>query len=309
MGNLNEEENRAVVDAVARGIELPDWVNTTTGRGEVQKVMPVVDPKQPVELRMLNPRPGDTNDVAIVSIISGVATVESRVAFGLLGQILQPLAYEELRTQRQLGYVVSAGASSISNVQYISAVVQGHALGADDQEAAIELLYNELMPKRLANLSDEEFASIRHATEQTLLQPPVAPQDELGHFWGPVAKGGRCFSLQSAVLDYLNSSAVTKDMLVKTWAELVTPWKKGTRKKFVTKFYAGKVPERQTDEEVEAAMKAQGVPGDALPMIMRERAASKVLADSSAAEREKLAKSGGFFPVDLHCGDDERASS
>ena len=41
----------------------------------------------------------------------GVSTVKSRVLLGLLGQLLSSVAFTELRTKRQLGYIVSAAAA------------------------------------------------------------------------------------------------------------------------------------------------------------------------------------------------------
>jgi len=301
MGNFAEEDARWVVDEMSRGIEIPDWIKPSTGKGKVEEVMPVISPKDPVELRLRNPRLGDPNDVAIVTIMYGVSTVESRVALGLIGMLLHPLAYEELRTVRQLGYVVSAEASRISNVQYISASVQGTKLRADDQEAAIELLFNDLMPKRLANLSDEELASIRDAFREELLQPPESFGEEVAHFRGPVLMGGRCFSLYSACHEYLNSSAVTRDLLVSTWRDLVNPWEEGTRKKIVTKLFAGEVPARPTEDEATAAWKRQGVPDAAVPMLLRELKAAQVLDTVDSQARARLAKRDGHFPTDLNC--------
>jgi len=44
---------------------------------------------------------------------------------------LDPLAFNELRSQRQLGYVVQAGMSQFSNVLAINCLVQSTSLGAD----------------------------------------------------------------------------------------------------------------------------------------------------------------------------------
>jgi len=88
---------------------------TAASDAKVELITPVVNPGQPIELRAKNPRDGDPNDVAVVALLHGVKTVESRVKLGLIGKILGTVAYNELRTVRQLGYVVQGGASSFSN--------------------------------------------------------------------------------------------------------------------------------------------------------------------------------------------------
>ena len=101
----------------------------------MEHVVPVVKLKNPVELRMQNPDKTDTNFVTVVSLIAGMATVESRVELGIMGELLDSVAFSELRTQMQLGYVVSAGVGLISNIQYVSCVVQGDVKDADLTEA------------------------------------------------------------------------------------------------------------------------------------------------------------------------------
>merc|ERR1719221_325680 len=118
---------------------------------KVERVSRVVNIDTPVEVRKANPRPGDDNDVVVSTLIHGVSTVESRVLLSLLAQILNNVAYTELRTSRQLGYVVSAGMGQIANVLYMTCMVQGNVLGADDVDAAIEGVYSNLMPSRLQN--------------------------------------------------------------------------------------------------------------------------------------------------------------
>ena len=58
-------------------------------------------------------------------------TLEQRVLLGLLGSLFRPMAYNYLRTESQLGYVVTAGVVLLSNVQLMSCVVQGDKVDAD----------------------------------------------------------------------------------------------------------------------------------------------------------------------------------
>merc|ERR1719487_2257292 len=105
-------------------------------------------------------------------MLVGVSTVENRVINYLLGQILSTIAFTELRTQQQLGYVVEAGAGGVSNVQYMSTAVQGNKLGADEVEAAMEQVHYVAMPEHLRNMTDQEFQNYKSSFEEALLEPP-----------------------------------------------------------------------------------------------------------------------------------------
>merc|ERR1719253_1313472 len=217
--------------------------------------------------------------------MAGVSTVKSRVVLGLLGQVLKAAAYNELRTSKQLGYVVNAGSAQVSNIQYLSCVVQGNVMKADDVEGAIEYVFTHLMPKRLKELSDKEFAAYKDSFRQELLQPPTTPQDEVGHFWGPVAQGGQCFDLRSNLVQYLDSSFDSKEELVKEWARLANPTD-GIRNKISVKYFAGSVPPRPTEEAAAAKWKEQGVEDSAVSLLRREYQKTKVFDKADSTVRQ-----------------------
>mmetsp|Transcript_53193 Transcript_53193/g.151582 ORF Transcript_53193/g.151582 Transcript_53193/m.151582 type:complete len:1166 (-) Transcript_53193:77-3574(-) len=305
MGNLNEHEAKSVVEKVWGGIQIPDWLTLTQGSGEIERVTKVVKPAHPVEVRMKNPRPADPNDAIVVSLLWGVSTVESRVTLGLLGQILSTLAYNELRTSRQLGYVVSAGAAIASNVHYISVVVQGNVLRADEVEALIELVLVDMMPKRLKEMSQDEFSSFVDSFEQELLQPPMAPGEEIGQFWGPVKQGGHCFQLRGEILKYLNSSALSREHLAEVWNNLVQP-AHGVRKKVAVKYFANEVPDKPSPEETRKIMEQQGVPAAAIERLLKEKRLTRFFDRADSSMRQKLVEAGGYYPQDLRCRLDDK---
>jgi len=298
MGNMDAEDGSRAVTSLRDGL-----ISTTTigtGEGEVLTVAPVVNPASPIEVRKRNPRAGDPNDVVVVSLLAGVSTVESRVIHGLLGQMLGQLAYNELRTEQQLGYVVSAGDLTLSNVQAISAVVQGNALDADGMEAAVEHVYFESMPSRLANLSDDAFVAYRTAFKQQLLEPPSNIGMEFDHFWGPVKMNGECLELRSEMLRYLEESLTSKQPLVDAWSKLVFP-ETGVRQKLVVKFFAGNMSARAPEDEAAKLWAKYGIKDAGFKVLAREHRLTQVLDRADAAVRAELARAGGYFPRELNC--------
>mmetsp|Transcript_41343 Transcript_41343/g.75529 ORF Transcript_41343/g.75529 Transcript_41343/m.75529 type:complete len:1166 (+) Transcript_41343:54-3551(+) len=301
MGNMAKKEAMDTVVNFVSQVRRPAGLSVSAASGEVERLTPVVKLADPVEVRKQNPRKGDPNDAVVVSIMAGVGSVGARVRIALLGQILQPLAYEELRTHKQLGYVVSGGAARVSNVDYVSCVVQGNVLDADSTELAIEDVFHNLMPKRLQAMTDKEFNSYKESFRQELLTPPVRFSDEFDHYWGPVYQGGQCFDLHKLMMQYLDESLLSKDTLINEWNKLIMPNADSVRKKIVVKLFAGKVPPRLTDSKIAAKWTKQGFSKSTINLLQRERNRTTVLDRADSQVREQLVKKGGYFPTDLKC--------
>merc|ERR1719387_1370491 len=208
----------------------------------VELVTPVLHPKAPLELRKLNPRPNDPNHVTVVSILAGVPDVIDSVVWSIIGQVLGPVAYDELRTRKQHGYVVSGGVGKMSNVLALSVVVQGKEMMPDETEAAIDMVLTKLMPERLASMTDEEFESYKEATAKAFLKPPLGFSDEIGQYWPSVAAMGQCFEKRHDELEYLRNSLQNKKQLVDAYQRVVMP-KLGVRSRVVVKYWSQDVGE------------------------------------------------------------------
>jgi hypothetical protein len=331
MGNVDKPNVQSALSSITGGLELPSWATSraASAKAVVQKVTPVVNPSGPVEIRVANPRAGDPNDVASVTILYGVSDVEGRVLLGLLSSILGTAAFDELRTQRQLGYVVSAGSGSLSNVLYVTGVVQGTKVKADEAEAALEGLFTSIMPQKLQELSSTDFAGHVDAYRQEILEPPLGKSAEFSHFWTHIAQGGDCMYLLDEVLNFLNSPRLTKQLLIDTWEKIAFGKQVGTatpvlRKKISVKYFSTvadnkgssliqeseksynsqpKVspPSRPSLDEVRALWKKQGVAKEATSLLEREWQNTKVFDKADSTVRKELLKDGAFYPTDLNC--------
>jgi secreted Zn-dependent insulinase-like peptidase len=301
MGNMADTDAQMMVGTFLQNIKTPAEVSMARQGDQVERVNRIVDLSNPVEVRKQNPVNGDNNDVAIVSIIAGVSTVENRVSLGLLSQIFGTLAYEELRTNQQLGYMVNCGAHSLSNVQLMSCAVEGVRRDADTMEAAIHYVFSYLMPKRLKDLTDEEFDAYRKAFHEALFEPPLTTADEFGQFEGPIANGGIGFDLQNELLRYLSGPMVSKEMLEREWRKLIRPRNDG-RRVIAIKYFANqsKIAARPTLEQAQKLWLDAKVPAEAREVLAHEYDVATRFTKVDSEEREKLAKAGGWFSTDMN---------
>lgn len=313
IGNVADLQSTDAMRDIASMVKRPSWVTPRPApeNAAVEEVMPVVHVKRPVEVRSLNPRPGDPNDVAVVIILHGVSDVPSRCILNLASSLLGTAAFDNLRTQQQLGYVVGGGMSSISNVLFMRVVVQGTKVDADEAEAAIEGLLTTTMPKILNDLTNDDFKRQVSSMKQQLLEPPLAASDEVGHFWGHIMQGGRCMDLLDKILAFLDSPQCNKELLQQTWNNLVFGTNKeggspSLRKKISVKYFPSeaenKAQNRITLKEAQKLWKKHGVSPKAMDLLAKEWEQTKVVAKSDSKARKELIEEGGYFPTDLHCG-------
>jgi len=306
MGNIDDDTARGAVGQIIQSIQVPGWASPAAPpeQRNLPGVRPVARPAQPVEVRARNPRQGDPNDVALVKILVGVATVENRAAFGAIGLILGNLMYSQLRTEEQLGYVVQGAVGSMSNVLYVAGLVQGTSRSADEMEAAIEGIFWKRLPDFLENLTADAIDSYRKALLQQYLQPPSSIEEERKHFFGPVKHHGACFELLGEVVRFANSSDFNKDLLTRSWSQLMAP-NRGWRHKVVVKYFGKSVPERPDSTSSRLAMQKRGLPEQALSQLTEEHRKTMVLQTADSAARVALSRSDkqgdAYFPTDLHC--------
>merc|ERR1719204_1893366 len=183
MGNVAGDEVTHLVGQVVGEMQKVHTPNKASIEGlAVKRLAPIVDIQGPVELRKMNPRPKDGNDVTVVTFVHGVATIESRAAFTMLGRLVGRLAFQKLRAEEQLGYVVWGMEAKLSNVLMLQIAVQGNAKRADEVEAYIEHFLSQVVPERLAEFTQESWVSFRQSVKDSLLQPPVDTGEEVQHF-------------------------------------------------------------------------------------------------------------------------------
>jgi len=282
-------------------------VSTTVSMEKVQTVDPVINPGRRVDIRKLNPRAGDPNHVTTVSIQIGIPDIADSVTFGILSQVLKPAAYDELRTNQQLGYVVQGGISMNSNVMQASVMVQGTQKLPDEIEPQIQMVLTTIMRKKLKEMTDEEFNAFKASYAKQILEPPLGFSDEIDHFWPVVARGGSCPDKALMLLKYLREDMKSKDQLLAAWDRVVgNHHGQPARPKVVVKYFSdtlGDIPEAPTFDKFAADLTALSVPKDAVELAKREFADRTILSKVDSQARAEILKheSAKFYPQTIKC--------
>jgi len=298
MGGCSHEDAAALQASILGDLGVHSDKVQLVSSNESERVRRVVRPARPVELRARSPR-GDGTHVMLMSILVGVGSLRQRVLLGLISQVLQEVAFAELRTRLQLGYTVGGSVSAISNVLTISCFVQSEVALPDLAEAHCDQVLSVLVPSALEQLSSGDFANIKESFRLALLQPPLSPSEEMEHFWAPILLG-RCFSASEQMLAYLPS--VEKSHVLAAWKAAVDA--KARTKVVVKLFGGGQDPGDAGGNATVAALQKVGAPGALQRRAERERRRTAVLlgqANSTVRQHLLSLPSAGFYPQTLSC--------
>mmetsp|Transcript_9171 Transcript_9171/g.19931 ORF Transcript_9171/g.19931 Transcript_9171/m.19931 type:complete len:1268 (+) Transcript_9171:357-4160(+) len=305
MGNIDFSTGAQTVRKVIQ--ELP-WQQSQSEKatGEIEYVTPIVSPSKPVQLIEQNPRSGDDNHVAVVTILGGIATLKGRILVSVLGDLLGQVAFEVLRTELQLGYVASGRSRRISNIQGVECYVQGNARNASELETAIHRVLSKDMPKRLASLSIGDLDHLKEGFRSSIKEQPLHTGEEWEHWWNPVADNTFCFSLRDALLRELDALQSPKTLLDQ-WNSLVLPTSEGSTRKIITVKYfssnTSSVPVQPSLEEATASWAQAGLDPTYVELLKREHSEALVLSKANAASRQAILEAGGkYYPSLIECG-------
>jgi hypothetical protein len=300
MGNYGAQDALKLHNNILTGIGATHDVTS----GEVQRVSQVVMPRTAVEIRKKNPRDGDENHVTIVTILVGTSTVEKRVLLGIVGSIYSELVFSELRTLKELGYVVGGDVNEKSTVLTVGCYVQGNKKLPDEVEHDCENVMAVKVPEEVAALDDASFKSHREAFRSSLLEMPRTTSQQMEHFEDSILLGN-CSNLISSMLSFLDT-VNSKDQLLEAWKSAVMPTqgsKVAARKKVVVKYFGKgvQIPPVPNASHMRTLLASAGLNGTIAERMIKERTGTQVLPDANSTIRQSLVDAGGYFPTTVQC--------
>lgn len=304
MGNVQEAEAKDFHQKFEAGLSM----KMTLPISKVDILDPVVKPGRRIEIRKHNPRNNDGNHVTVVCILYDVPDVGETALYSVIAKVLSPVVYEELRTKRQLGYVVQGDVSLTTNVIRAEVVVQGDVMKPDDVEPLIDWILTKRVPEKLANMTDAEFQTYKESYIKSMLEPPLGLSSEISHYWPLAARGGICPDRALEELTYVREQLKDKKQLMEAWNRLVLPGSdKGTRSRIVVKYFAkstfDKIPERPSEEQVRKALEDLKLPSEAVNLAVLENKNALILNQVSSKERGMVLDldGAGYYPAQYKC--------
>lgn len=142
--------------------------------------------------------------------------LQAQAVSAVIGQLLQPAYYHELRTLQQLGYVVNATSFNLTELGGLYLMVQSPSQPADALAAKSEAFVAQF-GGQLAKLPVEQLTRVKQGLIAELLQPPVNQAELTDELWDALQTG---LGLQHKQALAKAIEAVTPQQLEQGWQQL-----------------------------------------------------------------------------------------
>ncbi|MGL5344301.1 MAG: pitrilysin [Plesiomonas sp.] len=142
--------------------------------------------------------------LAALYVPLGYGEREGQARAALLGQILQPLFFNQLRTQEQLGYAVFSYAMPVGRQWGLSFVLQTPDKTPAYLYARYQAFYKQAA-ERLASMPATEFTQFKNALLNELRQPPQTLDEEAARFSGDFSRGNTAFNGRNQLISAIET--------------------------------------------------------------------------------------------------------
>mmetsp|Transcript_15016 Transcript_15016/g.33017 ORF Transcript_15016/g.33017 Transcript_15016/m.33017 type:complete len:986 (+) Transcript_15016:111-3068(+) len=187
------------------------------------------------EVRVHNPAKSDTNSATIDVFHFGVVPMARRVELQLLGMMLGEKAYYVLRTQMQLGYVVSGSVVPHGNTMELRVLVQGTKMGPDQVDNAITSFLGNFSTT-LRAMPESEFESWKKSLRTRLDVPTKTLGQEASSKWAQISSHWHCFDFKQQQIQAVDALTSKPADLASILDEAVKPG--NARRKVAVKLFA-----------------------------------------------------------------------
>jgi len=138
------------------------------------------------------------DSAAVVYIQGSAADYGERALMGLSAQIISADFFNELRTEKQLGYVVFAQSRPLYRVPGLMLTVQSPNTGAMPLAGAIDDFLQHYR-EQISSLSDADFERHRAALVERLMESPKTLGEKSGRLWSDLMIGATDFDDRARV--------------------------------------------------------------------------------------------------------------
>lgn len=172
----------------------------------------------PPRLLVAEPNPSNENSVSYVMLQSLGATERDHVLIEIVNAIVEEPFYNELRTKRQLGYVVASGVKGIADTRTLSFIVQSSIAPSDSLTVEILKFLDNIETTLLTKLSKADLDVYVKSLIERKTEPDKDLVVEVTRNWSEISSGRLQFDrLQREAAALL---AIEKDDLIDFWRQI-----------------------------------------------------------------------------------------
>lgn len=172
----------------------------------------------PPRLLIAEPNPSNENAVSHVTLQSLEKSEKQHVLIELIASIIEEPFYNELRTKKQLGYIVASGLKGLAETRTLSFVVQSNVATSDELTLAILSFLDRAENEVFQKLNQGDIAVYAKSLIEKKTEPDRDLAIEVTRNWSEIACGRLQFDrLQQEAASLLS---VKKEDVLSCWKML-----------------------------------------------------------------------------------------
>ncbi len=213
------------IEALAHGNLTPEdalKLSTVVEQKLLKDTQPAIVPPGQVQLlaqqQLVRNLDVDHNDSAISTYIQAADNeLSTRASYALLAKILSPPFYTQMRTEKQLGYIVFASAMSILEHPGLALVIQSPSAHPDQLQSQIDGFLADSLPLVQA-INEDALTGYKQAILVELLKKDQNLSDRTGRYWREIDRNYLDFNSREQLAEAIRNVSI--EDLVSTYRSL-----------------------------------------------------------------------------------------
>uniref|UniRef100_A0A0N4Z9W5 Insulin-degrading enzyme n=1 Tax=Parastrongyloides trichosuri TaxID=131310 RepID=A0A0N4Z9W5_PARTI len=271
-GNMTEKESLKICEAVSKIIGEKYPRSRPLFSNEIVTTKEYILPKQQEVIYRHYQDTHENNGMHVI-FQCGNLDITSSAKSSIVAQMLEEPCYNELRTQKQLGYIVHLGKRTANGSYGLQVIVQSDKDLEVMEEATEEFLAN--FREKLEGMTQEEFEKYINAQIVKMSEKAKNMYEKGARYYDVICDGTYHFDRREDMISELRK--ITKEDIIKYWDETIAKdapkrkklttivYKKGISKDIIkTKSHDENVIEIESAESFKSA---RGLYGSAQPVL------------------------------------------
>lgn len=210
VGNFSDSQIKNLTDSLER------MIANNNSSLELGRYIDINESQR--KLNYIKSIPHEDNGLSVSYFAQGYEEEEADARSHLMTNIISRLYFDDLRTDKQLGYVVAARREKIGTTAGISFIVQSPTASTKTIMEHNQRFIQETFA-RLNAMSEEEFAKYRSSLVEMLQHKPESLNEEFSRFSSDFKRGNDKFDLNPRYIQQVQ--ALTKQDIITFYKQLL----------------------------------------------------------------------------------------
>jgi insulysin len=223
-GYLRDQDLDVVIEKIKYGLNQASQNSNKNNTISLSNTSPLADTLHlhktitlPVILRVPNDLASEKNHVVQNYFQIGKRDYKKSLVMNLIEMVWGNMFYYYLRTQQQLGYIVSANKEFIDNYMYFVFIVQGNKKTPAEMNLEIDKILYRLREK-ITSLPDNKFKEVINSIKNELFKKDTNLRERSRRIWMEIFQNSLDFTRKDKLIE--NISKITKSDILETFDDI-----------------------------------------------------------------------------------------